>query len=40
MGRPAELVVRATDYDGGTKCWVRFDDGEDAVVPGSRVEDA
>jgi glyoxylase-like metal-dependent hydrolase (beta-lactamase superfamily II) len=39
MGRPAELIVRATDYDGGTKCWVRYENGEDAVVPGSRVED-
>ncbi len=40
MERPAELIVRATDYDGGTKCWVRFeDDGQDAVVPGSRVTD-
>ena len=41
MERPAELIVRATDYDGGAKCWVRFDDdGEDAIVPGSRVTDA
>ena len=41
MERSAELFVRATDYDGGTKCWVRFeDDGQDAVVPGSRVTDA
>lgn len=40
MDRPAELIVRAADYDGGTKCWVRFEeDGEDAVVPGSRVID-
>lgn len=37
MGRPADLLLRATDYDGGTKCWVRFADGEEAVVPGSRV---
>lgn len=36
MGRPATLILRAEDYDGGTKCWVRFDDGTDAIVPGSR----
>ncbi|MFN7974952.1 MAG: MBL fold metallo-hydrolase [Acidobacteriota bacterium] len=40
FGRPATLYLRAEDYDGGTKCWVRFDEGgvED-VVPGSQVED-
>lgn len=38
MGRAADLIVLATDYDGGTKAWVRFDDdGTDALVPGSRV---
>jgi hydroxyacylglutathione hydrolase len=37
QGRPARLVVLARDYDGGTKAWVRFDDGGDALVPGSRV---
>ena len=38
LGRPAELIVLAKDYDGGTKAWVRFeDDGADALVPGSRV---
>jgi glyoxylase-like metal-dependent hydrolase (beta-lactamase superfamily II) len=37
LGRPARLVVLARDYDGGTKAWVRFDDGQDALVPGSRV---
>ncbi len=37
MGRPAELLLRAPDYDGGTKCWVRFDDGTTDVVAGSRV---
>jgi glyoxylase-like metal-dependent hydrolase (beta-lactamase superfamily II) len=40
MGRPADLVLRARDYDGGTKCWVRFDDGGDEIAPGSRVVDA
>jgi glyoxylase-like metal-dependent hydrolase (beta-lactamase superfamily II) len=39
MGHPATLLLRARDYDGGYKCWVRFTDGGDeAVVPGSRVE--
>ncbi|MFQ5743177.1 MAG: MBL fold metallo-hydrolase [Acidobacteriota bacterium] len=38
MGRPGQLILRAEDYDGGTKCWVRFDDGnEDEIVPGSQV---
>lgn len=37
LGLPARLVVLARDYDGGTKAWVRFDDGLDALVPGSRV---
>jgi len=38
FGRPARLLVRATDYDGGTKCWVRFEDGDVLdVVPGSQV---
>jgi glyoxylase-like metal-dependent hydrolase (beta-lactamase superfamily II) len=36
--REATLVVWASDYDGGNKAWVRFeDDGEDAVVGGSQV---
>ena len=39
MGQPADLVLRATDYDGGTKCWVRFDDGGDEIAPGSQVVD-
>lgn len=38
FGQPATLLLRAADYDGGTKCWVRFDDGGVLdVVPGSRV---
>jgi glyoxylase-like metal-dependent hydrolase (beta-lactamase superfamily II) len=37
-GRPATLLLRAPDYDGGTKCWVRFDeDGRMDVVGGSQV---
>jgi hydroxyacylglutathione hydrolase len=36
-GRPATLVVWSPDYDGKGKAWVRFDDGVDAIVGGSRV---
>ena len=37
LGQQARVIVSARDYDGGTKVWVRFDDGRDALVPGSRV---
>jgi glyoxylase-like metal-dependent hydrolase (beta-lactamase superfamily II) len=37
-GREATLVVWSPDYDGKGKAWVRFDDGRDAIVGGSRVE--
>jgi glyoxylase-like metal-dependent hydrolase (beta-lactamase superfamily II) len=37
-GREAQLVLWARDYDGGGKAWVRFPDGTDAIVGGSRVE--
>lgn len=38
FGQPAALLLRALDYDGGTKCWVRFEDGQRLdIVPGSRV---
>jgi hydroxyacylglutathione hydrolase len=36
-GKPATLVVWSPDYDGKGKAWVRFDDGTDAIVGGSRV---
>ena len=36
-GRAATLVVWSPDYDGNGKAWVRFDDGEDAIVGGSAV---
>jgi hydroxyacylglutathione hydrolase len=39
-GAPATLLLRAPDYDGGTKCWVRWPDGGEDVVPGSRVREA
>ena len=38
FGEPAALLVEARDYDGGTKCQVRFRDGRLDVVPGSRCE--
>ena len=37
-GRDATLVVWSPDYDGKGKAWVRYDDGTDAIVGGSRVE--
>lgn len=37
-GTEAQLVLWAGDYDGGNKAWVRFGDGADAIVGGSRVE--
>jgi len=37
-GRTATLLVWSPDYDGKGKAWVRFDDGTDAIVGGSRVE--
>jgi hydroxyacylglutathione hydrolase len=37
-GSDATLVVWSPDYDGKGKAWVRFDDGRDAIVGGSRVE--
>ena len=36
-GRDATLVVWS-DHDGKGKAWVRFDDGTDAIVGGSRVD--
>jgi len=36
----ATLVLWAPDYDGGHKAWVRWPDGSDDIVPGSRVERA
>jgi hydroxyacylglutathione hydrolase len=38
FGEPATLVLIGDDYDGGTKAWVRWPDGSDDIVPGSRVE--
>jgi hydroxyacylglutathione hydrolase len=38
MGEPATLVLLGDDYDGGHKAWVRWEDGSDDIVPGSKVE--
>jgi glyoxylase-like metal-dependent hydrolase (beta-lactamase superfamily II) len=37
LGEPATLVLLGDDYDGGHKAWVRWDDGRDDIVPGSKV---
>jgi hydroxyacylglutathione hydrolase len=37
-GEDATLVVWSPDYDGNGKAWVRFADGRNAIVGGSRVE--
>lgn len=38
FGQPAALLLSARDYDGGQKCWVRFDEGNKLdIVPGSQV---
>jgi hydroxyacylglutathione hydrolase len=38
LGDPATLVLWGPDYDGGHKAWVRWEDGADDIVPGSRVD--
>jgi glyoxylase-like metal-dependent hydrolase (beta-lactamase superfamily II) len=38
LGDPATLVLWGPDYDGGHKAWVRWEDGSDDIVPGSKVE--
>jgi hydroxyacylglutathione hydrolase len=37
LGEPATLILLGDDYDGGYKAWVRWPDGSDDIVPGSRV---
>ena len=36
-GRDATLIVWSPDYDGNGKAWVRYADGTDVIVGGSRV---
>ena len=38
LGEPATLILLGDDYDGGHKAWVRWPDGADDIVPGSRVQ--
>ncbi len=38
LGEPATLILWGDDYDGGYKAWVRWPDGRDDIVGGSRVE--
>jgi hydroxyacylglutathione hydrolase len=38
LGEPATLILLAPDYDGGKKAWVRWPDGSDDILPGSRVQ--
>ena len=37
-GEEATIIIWSPDYDGKGKAWVRFADGEDAIVGGSKVE--
>jgi hydroxyacylglutathione hydrolase len=37
LGEPATLILLGDDYDGGHKAWVRWPDGTDDIVPGSKV---
>jgi hydroxyacylglutathione hydrolase len=37
LGEPATLVLWCRDYDGGHKAWVRWRDGSDDIVAGSKV---
>jgi hydroxyacylglutathione hydrolase len=38
LGEPATLILLGDDYDGGHKAWVRWSDGSDDIVPGSKVQ--
>jgi hydroxyacylglutathione hydrolase len=40
LGDPATLILLGDDYDGGHKAWVRWPDGRDDIVPGSKVQSA
>jgi len=37
LDEPATLILLGDDYDGGRKAWVRWPDGADDIVPGSKV---
>jgi hydroxyacylglutathione hydrolase len=38
LGEAATLILLGDDYDGGYKAWVRWPDGSDDILPGSRVQ--
>jgi glyoxylase-like metal-dependent hydrolase (beta-lactamase superfamily II) len=38
LGEQATLILLGDDYDGGHKAWIRWPDGRDDIVPGSRIE--
>jgi len=38
LGQPATLILLGDDYDGGHKAWIRWADGSDDILPGSRLE--
>jgi hydroxyacylglutathione hydrolase len=40
LEKPATLILLGEDYDGGKKAWVRWADGSDDIVPGSKVQPA
>ncbi|HET6510425.1 MAG TPA: MBL fold metallo-hydrolase [Baekduia sp.] len=40
LGEPATLILLGDDYDGGHKAWVRWPDGRDDIVPGSKIDRA
>jgi hydroxyacylglutathione hydrolase len=37
LGEQATLILLGDDYDGGHKAWVRWPDGSDDIVPGSKI---
>jgi glyoxylase-like metal-dependent hydrolase (beta-lactamase superfamily II) len=39
-GTDVTLLLIGPDYDGGTKAWVRFEDGREAIVGGSMISNA
>ncbi len=38
LDQPATLILLGDDYDGGYKAWIRWPDGSDDIVPGSRIQ--
>jgi hydroxyacylglutathione hydrolase len=37
LGEPATLILLGDDYDGGHKAWIRWPNGTNDIVPGSRI---